>query len=152
MWIAFMIMNASTMTHSHVRLRNSSHPVRRSRSSVDSPEPTGGGSFTRASTGIAHSHPATCTSIAHAGPAVATRMPAITGPPMVTADLTNDKSAFACCRFAGVVSCGMMPCIAGSTNAVDAPFTAASTIISGIVAVPLNSSAAMVPMDRMSTT
>lgn len=74
------------------------------------------------------------------------------GPPMVTAERTKDSIAFACCRCSGVVSCGMMPCIAGSTNAVEAPLTIESTTRSGIVALPVNRSAAMVPIDRMSTT
>ncbi len=90
--------------------------------------------------------------MAHAGPAVATRTPAMTGPPIVTAERTNDSIAFACWRCAGVVSCGMMPCIAGSTNADEAPLSADSTARSGTVAVPVNSRAAIAPTDRMSTT
>ena len=42
--------------------------------------------------------------------------------------------------------------MAGSTKAVDAPFTAASATITGTVAVPLNNSTAIVPIERMSIT
>jgi hypothetical protein len=46
----------------------------------------------------------------------------------------------------------MIPCIAGITNAVDAPFTTARMASRGTVAVPENSRAAMVETDRMSMT
>ncbi len=151
-WIAFITMNASTIAHSHDRLQNSRHPTRRSWNIVVPPPCAGGGSFTRARIGIAITHPAACTTIAQAGPAVATSTPAMIGPPIVTIERTNDSIAFACCRCSGVVSCGMSPCIAGSTKAVDAPLTAARIAINGTVAVPVNRSAAIVPIERMSTT
>lgn len=101
---------------------------------------------------MASSHPAACTVIAHAGPAVATRMPATIGPPMVDADRTNDSMAFACCRCSGAASCGMMPCIAGSTNADEAPLTTDRIASRGTVADPVNIRAAIAPTDRMSIT
>ena len=110
---ASRIENWSTITHSHVRERNSRQPVARSEMKLCTSARDTSSSRISATIPAAARYVAASNAIATPGPKPATMKPASAAPPIAVAFRASASSAFASCSSAGGTVCGVTPADAG---------------------------------------